>query len=63
MKKLALISIVLLSGCFDNNSDIQEFIVDVQKNTTASITRNLVNIATVIMNYLQDYIKSLLKSF
>ena len=37
MKKLALISVVLLSGCFDNNNDIKEFIVEVQKNTTASI--------------------------
>lgn len=37
MKKLALISMVLLSGCFDDNTDIKEYIIDVQKNKSSTI--------------------------
>ncbi len=37
MKKLSLVFVVLLSGCFGDTSEIKEFMVDVQANTSAYI--------------------------
>lgn len=37
MRKLALISVLLLAGCFDDTSDIQAYIADVQAKTVARI--------------------------
>lgn len=37
MKKLTIISVLLLSGCFSDTSEIKEYIADVQENTNAYI--------------------------
>lgn len=37
MKKLPLLLVVLLSGCFGDTSEIQEYMADVKANTTAFI--------------------------
>lgn len=37
MKKLALLPIVMLSGCFNDTSDIKEYITEVQSSTTSYI--------------------------
>jgi len=35
MKKLAIIfTVIFLTGCFDDNSDLKEYVAEVQKNTT-----------------------------